>query len=386
MPSDPSNLLRIGFIGAGFVNFGGGEGPWDHASRLERFTDVEVVAIADPDQARARRQLDLRQHGANPNIYSTCRLFGHWQEMLDAADLDAVIIGLPPSAHGRLEGPDAVEVACALRGIHMLVEKPLSVAQPEQVKAIAAQLAAARSRAGNPLIVTVGYMLRYLNVVDHLRQHLQHATQAGRPPCIFNGRYAAAYPFILSPAFWDRRRSGGAVIEQATHFVDLARYLLGEIDLRSIVAHQIPADSPLGALRCMPVSPAGISMDAGLSPDDRIARATIAQWRFTSGALGTLTHALLQHGKAYDTELEVWSDGLSAILRDPYSPKCHLDLRVGEARSTQTPVDGTNDPYYAEMEAFLRAIRENRPDLIRSPYADAAKTYEVTWAITQAAQ
>lgn len=381
----PTYALRVGFIGAGFVNFGGGEGPWDHASRLERFADVEVVGIADPDQARAHRQLEQRQHGANPKLYANCRIFGQWWQMLDAARVDAVIIGLPPATHGKPDGPEAVEMTCAQHGIHMLVEKPLSIAAPQQVNTIAAQLASARSHTAQPLIVSVGYMLRYHNVVQQLRQLIQDGSHNGRPPCIFNARYAAAYPFILSPAFWDRRRSGGAIIEQATHFVDLARYLLGEIDLQSIVAHQIPADSALGNLQLMPKGQDGASLESGLPADARLPRATLAQWRFTSGALGTLTHALLLHGKAYDTELEVWADGLRAVLRDPYSPACHLDLRSGEMHSTQTPVDGANDPYYAEMDAFLRAIRENRPDLIRSPYADAARTYEVTWAITQAA-
>ena len=37
-------------------------------------------------------------------------------------------------------------------------------------------------------------------------------------------------------------------------------------------------------------------------------------------------------------------------------------------------------------EALEEAKEANRPDLIRSPYADAARTYEVTWAITQAAR
>src|SRR5689334_4514335 len=103
----PTNTLHIGFIGAGFVNFGGGEGPWDHASRLERFADVEVVGIADPDQARAQRQLDLRLHGPYGKVYTPCRIYAQWWQMLDAAQLDAVIIGLPPSAHGKLEGPEA---------------------------------------------------------------------------------------------------------------------------------------------------------------------------------------------------------------------------------------------------------------------------------------
>ena len=40
--------MKIAFLGAGFVNFGGLEGPWDHASRLEKIEGIEVVAIVDP--------------------------------------------------------------------------------------------------------------------------------------------------------------------------------------------------------------------------------------------------------------------------------------------------------------------------------------------------
>ncbi len=45
--------MKIAFVGAGAVNFGGKEGPWDHASRLQKVPGVEVVAIVDPWTERA---------------------------------------------------------------------------------------------------------------------------------------------------------------------------------------------------------------------------------------------------------------------------------------------------------------------------------------------
>lgn len=370
--------LRIAFIGAGFVNFGGGEGPWDHASRLEQMADVEVSVICDPDESRAAAQLERRRRGARPDIYGACRIFTGWREMLTAAPPDAVIIGLPPAAHGRMSG---VELACAQAGVHMLIEKPLAVSDPGQVMQLAAVLSSARAANGNPLVTSVGYMLRYHNVVNELRTLLSAKAAQGQSPCVFLGRYAAAYPFILSPSFWDARQSGGPIVEQATHFVDLARYLLGEIELDSIMAQQIGAQDPLGKLAAMPLSPTGRPLGESAPADEQIPRATIAQWRFASGAVGSLAHSLLQHGKAYDTELEVWADGLRAVLTDPYSDECQLHVRAGEFRSAPRPIGGVNDPYLAEMTAFLRAIRENRLDLIRSPYHDAAKTFEVTCRI-----
>lgn len=52
-----NGVLQIGFVGAGAVNFGGGEGPWDHASQLEKIGGIRVVGIADPDTARAHKAL-----------------------------------------------------------------------------------------------------------------------------------------------------------------------------------------------------------------------------------------------------------------------------------------------------------------------------------------
>jgi len=35
-----AKIVKVAFIGAGCVNFGGAEGPWDHASRIENMAKV----------------------------------------------------------------------------------------------------------------------------------------------------------------------------------------------------------------------------------------------------------------------------------------------------------------------------------------------------------
>jgi hypothetical protein len=39
-----------------------------------------------------------------------------------------------------------------------------------------------------------------------------------------------------------------------------------------------------------------------------------------------------------------------------------------------------------EVKVFLAAVRSGNPDLIRSPYADAAKTYRLSWSIRRASE
>ena len=45
---------------------------------------------------------------------------------------------------------------------------------------------------------------------------------------------------------------------------------------------------------------------------------TVASWKFTSGAVCSFTHGLVLHGSRYDTTLEVYCDGWSFRLVDPY--------------------------------------------------------------------
>lgn len=45
---------------------------------------------------------------------------------------------------------------------------------------------------------------------------------------------------------------------------------------------------------------------------------TVASWKFESGAVCNFTHGLVLHGSKYDTTLEVYCDGWSFRLVDPY--------------------------------------------------------------------
>ena len=108
--------------------------------------------------------------------------------------------------------------------------------------------------------------------------------------------------------------------------------------------------------------------------------ATAAIWQFQSGAVGSLTHSALLHRKKYDCELEVIGDGLRLELQDPYGA-CQLLVRMpGQDKSSIEPF-GEDDSYLTEDTVFLEAVRRRDASAIRSPYADAFRTYELTWAV-----
>lgn len=73
---------------------------------------AELAAIASRDLGRA--QAWGRQHGAT-------RAYGSYDELLDAPDIDAVYIPLPPSMHAEWT------IKAAEHGKHVLCEKPLAI-------------------------------------------------------------------------------------------------------------------------------------------------------------------------------------------------------------------------------------------------------------------
>ena len=46
--------LRIGWIGAGSINFGSLEGPWNHAIRLQKQKDLQFTAVVDTNLDQAK--------------------------------------------------------------------------------------------------------------------------------------------------------------------------------------------------------------------------------------------------------------------------------------------------------------------------------------------
>jgi hypothetical protein len=77
----------------------------------------------------------------------------------------------------------------------------------------------------------------------------------------------------------------------------------------------------------------GFDEDGSVPPESRIPRYTSAVWKYQSGAVGSLTHAVALHGTTYDTELEVICDGTTFKLVDMYTNTPRLFIRQSDASS-----------------------------------------------------
>lgn len=400
------SALRIVFIGAGEINFGSltVKVPWCHAERIERaFADyginLEVVGISDINVDRAKQVLEQRR-SILPEIYQNTQVFGKYVEMLDAVKPNAAFVGLPPFVHGTVNSSSNAEIECANRGVHLFIEKPISCHPIDQVQGVVDVLS------NSNVTSSVGYMFRYSKVVDKLREILG-GTQNVR---LVTLRYNSAYTAINKSMWWNMKTSGGPIVEQSTHFCDLARFIGGEVDIDSVQAFCIPppksdSDQVMGHLSAVPRDAVtDKNVEEGLAYENRIPRATTAIWKYKSGAVGSLCHASLLHGCDYECEIEVWGDGVRLIIENPYqADKCVLKVKRFE--KTSSDMSGHNesevneeyrfpedDPYETEIVGFLAAIqtakqankKECKPD-IRSTFADAYNTYALSWKIrTQA--
>ncbi|OCH91615.1 hypothetical protein OBBRIDRAFT_818698 [Obba rivulosa] len=366
--------FNVLLVGAGEINFGSVEGPWNHTLRLERklSSRLRVIALVDPDTARAKSALEGKlASGAAPS-YTRCRIFPTITEAAAGLSADErprlVIVGAPPFARGTdISGQDLeLQLVQAFPDAALFVEKPISSGPVDASWRVAAELERRKT------LVSVGYMLRYSAAVQKMKQILAHnnITVMGT-----NARFVMAYEYARKLPWWDKSRSGGPIIEQATHFCDLSRYFGGNIVLSSVSAHTVEHDEAPGQLSAKRFD------EEVIPPEHRLPRLTSATWKYDGGAVGALTHAIALHGTTYDTEFEVYADGYRLKLVDPYNaPKLHV-RRPGLAPEEVYSFEN-DDPFFGELATFIDAI-EQRTDTshVLSSYNDAVRTFEFTWQI-----
>ncbi|KAF9567505.1 hypothetical protein CPC08DRAFT_732967 [Agrocybe pediades] len=395
---DPSRLVPMGmtsanlgdtfnvvFIGAGNIMFGSDEGPWNHSFRLEHKLGprLKVVALIDPAVDRATAVLQKKCESFVVSAYQDTRIFKTFEDFIkNMSPRDrprAIIIGSPPMFRGTTNPGRDIEMQILQHfpGVPMFVEKPIATG-PESELDNTFQVAKAIADSGT--LCSVGYMLRYLKAVQKMKQILNDNNLQVMSTI---ARYACAYESIAKPDWWDSAKSFGPIIEQGTHFCDLSRYFGGEVDIDSVQAHSLGWDEPAGKL-------SKIKFDENvIPPERRIPRVTAANWKYDNGAVGSFVHIVGLQGKNYSCEFEVFADGYSMKLVNPYvSPVLYI-RKPGDDDET-TIRFGDDDPFFSEISNFIDTIEDIEDDpegaQILSNYEDAVKTYEFTWAIRRAAE
>jgi myo-inositol 2-dehydrogenase/D-chiro-inositol 1-dehydrogenase len=305
----------VGFVGAGGVAA-------RHARVLASLPSARVVAVTDTDALRAEQFAERHGAVAVPGL----------SELLDSG-VDAVYVCVPPFAHGR------PEEAIAAAGLAVFVEKPLGL-DLEVPQRVAELL----DDAG--VVTAVGHHWRYSAAVRRAERLLDGC--AVRMVC---GAWLDKLPPV---AWWARREcSGGQLVEQAVHVLDLARVLAGEVS-------EVYAQPDR----------------ASVGPDADIDGATAATLSFASGAVGTLA-ATWRLGWKHRAGLEVYADDLALSVTED-----ELVVRDG-GLTTRERVD-PDDARFAVDSAFVDAVLGERAAVL-VPYAEALRTHRVACALARSA-
>lgn len=198
--------LNHGIIGFGFISE-------KHLNGYATIPDkVQTVAVCDISQER----LDAaREQGIQ-------RLYADYHDLLREPDIDIVSVCLPNYLHKQVT-IDALEA-----GKHVHCEKPMAMNHAEALEMLAAQ-----QRTGKKLMI--GLNNRYVPINQYVRDYIAKGNigEVYFIKCGWTDRAG------LPPSGWFtdlERAGGGAVIDTAVHFVDLAMLMLGFPEAESVTA------------------------------------------------------------------------------------------------------------------------------------------------------
>ncbi len=313
------NTAAVGPAPLGVALVGAGRWARMHRAALPR-GGGRLVAVATGTRAsseRVRAEWGVR---ATPRI----------AELLAWPGVEAVIVASPNHCHADQS------LAALEAGKHVLVEKPMAIEV-----ASARRLADAAAVSG--LVLAVGLEMRGFQLFEAVKVLLDRGT-LGRPLHLALDLFRR--PYRAGSGGWkqDPARLGPIVLEEAIHYLDLARWYLGEFVSLEAWSISRPGREHLRE-----------QLDVRLISE--------------RGAVALLTRSIAGGGHAVDLRLVGELGAARASWRgrtdvDP-QPQVRLELHDAEG-SRQLPVSaatGHAHDLWRQTAAFVRAVRQGSAPL-----------------------
>lgn len=183
--------MKLAVVGAGLVG-------QRHIAAMSQVDGVELGAVVEPGPTN-----------------QTVPVFGSFDDMFAAVDVDGVILSTPTLMH--VHGG----MACVERGVPVLIEKPLAASADD------AQGLIDRARQKDVPIL-VGHHRRHNPIIQKTAQLIEDGAigqvRAAQVTCWF---YKPDDYFEVAP--WRKKSGAGPISVNLVHDVDLMRYFLGEV-------------------------------------------------------------------------------------------------------------------------------------------------------------
>ncbi|MBI3828256.1 MAG: Gfo/Idh/MocA family oxidoreductase [Planctomycetes bacterium] len=311
--------VRVGFMGVG------GVARWAHLGHLSKWEDVKLVAFSDVNKEGVEKA--AQEFGA--------KAYTDNKAMLDREELDAVYVCVPPFAHTDQE------LLVADRKLALFVEKPLCTTLE---KAREINEAVKKSK----IVAAVGYNWRACEITRKAQEII-----GKNPISAAYGYWVGGMPGVM---WWRQmKQSGGQLVEQTTHVVDIARYIIGG-KVTSVYA--------AGAK--------GIAKKRVEKHD--VHDNSIALLTFDHGTVCALGSGHLSP-QGFRTGIDLLLDGMTLTHNNS-------ELRVKHEKGEEV-YRNTNKPYEDEDRKFLDAVKSGDGSSVCCTYADAFETHRVTMAANE---
>lgn len=326
MSLQTAHPLRFGVLGAGRM----GRVHADHLARhIDGAEPVVWVDPTEPDLPGLARGLGFE------------RIADDWREVVDADDLDAIVIATPTDTHYE------IVMAAARRGLAIFCEKPLDLRLPT-LREIQAEVERRHAT------LMVAFQRRFDPAFAALQRDVA-AGRIGRPHTLrIVSRDSRLPPDAFIP------RSGGIFMDMTVHDFDMSRFLLN-LEIEEVFARASRHIDPL----------VGPMFERHGDWDT-----TLVSVRFAGGVLGVIENGRLA-SYGYDQRIEVFgSSGMLTVENPPHA-------LASASRDGQVPffAERYAEAYRIELQAFVDALRAGAP-----PPVDVAASISAVEASLAAAR
>lgn len=300
--------VRFGVLGVGRI------GKIHTENLMNRIPEARVIALSDifPNElATMEAKYDIPDS------------FLDYRHVLELPEVDAVAICTPTDTHHRM----ILDAAAA--GKHVFCERPIDLSL-DRIR----EIDKAVEKSGIKLMV--GFNRRFDPNFLKVRELVQSG-KIGVPHLL---KITSRDP--SPPSENQLRSSGGLFLDMTLHDFDMARYLVGSEVTEVYGTANVPVD---------PMIERAGDWDT-----------SIVTLSFENGALGTIDNSR-KAVYGCDQRVEVFgSEGMVAVGNNLPDGHVHLD-RTGTHSSLplNSFMDRYNESYLREMQAFVHAIRGNKP-------------------------
>ncbi|MCB1750466.1 MAG: Gfo/Idh/MocA family oxidoreductase [Gammaproteobacteria bacterium] len=303
--------IRLALVGCGRISA-------KHFDAVDKHSDrIELISVCDNDPNRLEKAVKR----------TAVKGFEHMDDMLEAMEPDIVALTTPSGLH-----PEQT-VRLAEAGCHVMTEKPMATRWKDGLRMVEAC-----DKAGVRLFV--------------IKQNRKNATLQLLKNAIKVKRFGRIYMVVVN-VFWTRPQEyydmdawrgtwefdGGALMNQASHYVDLLDWLIGPIE--SVQAYT-----------------------GTLARDIEVEDTATLSVRWRSGAMGSMNVTMLTHPKNLEGSITVIGEkgtvrigGVAAneILLWDFVDSHPDDGKIDEASYTTTSVYGYGHPLY--YDNVIRTLR-----------------------------